>query len=161
MSTVGLILTSAAIAVGLVGILVPLLPGTLLVYAAIAVWAVVERTTVGWVVLGVVTALLGTGLAVKYLWPVKRMRAADVGGATLAAGAVLGVIGFFVIPVVGLVVGFVAGVFLAELIGRRDRKRAWASTVHAVKGAALSVGVELSAGLLATAAWAVGVALTQ
>ncbi|MGI9125953.1 MAG: DUF456 domain-containing protein [Mycobacterium sp.] len=161
MSTGGLILTALAIAVGLAGILVPLLPGTLLVYGAIAVWAFIEHTTVAWVVLGVVTALLGAGVLIKYLWPVKRMRAADVSAVTMAAGGVLGVIGFFVIPVVGLLVGFVAGVYLAELIGRRDRKRAWASTVHAVKGAALSVGVELSAGLLATAAWVVGVVLTH
>ncbi len=154
-------LVALAIAVGLVGILVPLLPGTLLVWAAIAAWAFVERSTVGWVVLGAVTAVLAAGLLVKYLWPVKRMRAADVGGRTLAAGGVLGVIGFFVIPVVGLVIGFVLGVYLAELVTRRDQRRAWASTVHAVKGAALSVGVELSAGLVATAVWVVGVVLTQ
>lgn len=154
------------IAVGLIGILVPLLPGTLLVYAAIAVWAVMEKTTAGWVVLAVVTALLGAAMAIKYLWPVKRMRAADVSGATLAAGGVAGVIGFFVIPVVGLLVGFVAGVFVAELVrtrwnGRIDRRRAWASTVHAVKGVALSVGVEFAAGLLAAVVWIAGVALTQ
>ena len=160
MSTGGLVLTAVAIAVGLVGILVPLLPGTLLVWAAIAVWAFAERSTTGWVVLGVVTALLGAGLLVKYLWPAKRMRAADVSGVTLAAGGVLGVIGFFVIPVAGLVLGFVLGVFLAELIGRRDRRRAWASTVHAVKGVALSVGVELVAGLLATVTWVAGVVLS-
>ena len=160
MSTGGLVLTAVAIAIGLVGILVPLLPGTLLVWAAIAVWAFAERSTTGWVVLGVVTALLGAGLLVKYLWPAKRMRAADVSGMTLAAGGVLGVIGFFVIPVAGLVLGFVLGVFLAELIGRRDRRRAWASTVHAVKGVALSVGVELVAGLLATVTWVAGVVLS-
>lgn len=157
MSTGGLVLVAVAIAVGLAGILVPLLPGTLLIWAAIAAWAVMVGTTVSWVVLGVVTALLGTGLAVKYLWPVKRMRAAEVSGRTLAAGGVLGVVGFFVIPVVGLLVGFVVGVYLAELAQRRDQRRAWAATVLAVKGAALSVGVELAAGLLATAVWAVGV----
>ena len=161
MSTGGLILVAVAIAIGLVGVLVPLLPGTLLVYAAIAVWAFVEQNTVGWVVLGVVTAVLGASLLIKYLWPVKRMRAADVSPTTLAAGAVAGVIGFFVIPVLGLLVGFVLGVYLAELAHRRDQRRAWASTVHAVKGAALSVGVELAGGLLATAAWVVGVVLTQ
>ena len=161
MTTGGLVLTAVAIAIGLVGILIPFLPGTLLVYAAIAVWAFVEQNTVGWVVLGVATAILGTSLLVKYLWPAKRMRAADVSGWTLAAGAVAGVIGFFVIPVLGLIVGFVAGVYLAELVHRRDQRRAWASTVHAVKGAALSVGVELAGGLLATAAWVVGVVLTQ
>jgi len=153
----GLLLVAAAIAVGVVGILVPLLPGTLLVWAAIAVWAVLERSTESWVVLGVVTALLGTGVAVKYLWPARRMRAADVGGRTLAAGAVLGIVGFFVIPVAGLLVGFVLGVYLAELVQRRDQRRAWASTVHAVKGVALSVGVELVAALLATAVWTVAV----
>lgn len=161
MSTGGVILVALAIAIGLAGILVPLLPGTLLVFGAIAVWCVVEQTTTAWVVLGVVTALLGAGIAVKYLWPVKRMRAADVGGWPLAAGAVLGVIGFFVIPVAGLVLGFVLGVFLGELAHRHDRRRAWASTVHAVKGVALSVGVELTAALLATAAWVTGVLLTQ
>lgn len=157
MSTAGVVLVAVAIAVGLVGILVPLLPGTLLVWAAIAVWAVVERSTESWVVLGVVTALLGAGVLVKYLWPAKRMRAADVGGRTLAAGAVLGIVGFFVIPVAGLLLGFVLGVYLAELIRRRDQRRAWASTLHAVKGVALSVGVELIAALLATGVWAVAV----
>ena len=157
MSTGGLILVALAIAVGLAGILFPLLPGSLLVWAAIAVWAYLEHTTASWVVLGVATAVLGAGILVKYLWPARRMKAADVSGRTLAAGAVLGVVGFFVIPVAGLLIGFVLGVYLAELVQRRDQRRAWASTVHAVKGVALSVGVELLAALLAAAAWVVGV----
>jgi uncharacterized protein YqgC (DUF456 family) len=109
----------------------------------------------------VATAVIGAGILVKYLWPARRMKAADVSGRTLAAGAVLGVIGFFVIPVAGLLIGFVLGVYLAEVVARRDRRRAWASTKHAIKGVALSVGVELVAALLATAAWVVGVVLTQ
>lgn len=157
MSTGGLILVALAIAIGLAGILFPLLPGTLLIWAAIAVWAYVEHTTVAWAVLGVATAVLGAGILVKYLWPARRMKAADVSGRTLAVGALFAVIGFFVIPVAGLLVGFVLGVYIAELVQRRDQRRAWASTVHAVKGVALSVGVELTAALLATAAWVVGV----
>ena len=160
MSVGGIVLVALAIAVGLVGIVLPFLPGTLLIYAAIAVWAFMVRGTVAWVVLGVVTAVLGASLLVKYLWPARRMRAADVSGRTLAAGALAGVIGFFVIPVVGLVVGFVAGVYLAELAHRRDNRRAWASTVHAVKGVALSMGVELAGGLIATAVWVIGLLLT-
>ena len=106
-----------------------------------------EHTLVSWVVLGVVTAVLGASLLIKYLWPARRMRAAEVGRWTLAAGAVLGVIGFFVVPVVGLLFGFVLGVYLAELAARRNQRRAWAATVHALKAAALSVGVELAGGL--------------
>lgn len=161
MSTGGIILVAFAIAVGLAGIVIPLLPGTLLVFAAIAVWAVIENNVTGWVTLGVVTALLGVATLIKYTWPVKRMRAADVRTVSLVAGGVLGIIGFFVIPVVGLVIGFVLGVFLAELANSRDQRVAWTSTKHAVKGVALSVGVELAGALLATVAWVTGVYVTQ
>jgi uncharacterized protein YqgC (DUF456 family) len=91
----------------------------------------------------------------------RRMREADVRTMSLAAGAVLGIIGFFVIPVVGLVIGFVFGIYLAELANRRDQRMAWTSTKHALKGVALSVGVELCGALLATATWVAGVYLTQ
>jgi uncharacterized protein len=161
MSSGGIVLVALAIAVGLIGIVVPLLPGTLLVFGAIAVWAVVENNITGWVTLGVVTALLAVATLIKYLWPMRRMRAADVRTVSLLAGAVLGIIGFFVIPVVGLVIGFVLGVYLAELANRRDQRLAWTSTKHALKGVALSVGVELCGALLATAAWVAGVYLTQ
>ena len=157
MSTLGIVLVGVAIAVGLAGIVVPILPGGLLVFGAIVVWALVERTTVAWVTLAIAAALFAIAEVIKYTWPVKRMRAADVRTPILVIGAVCGIIGFFVIPVIGLLIGFVAGVFVAELVTRRDAARAWASTVHALKGVALSVGVELTGALLAAATWAVAV----
>jgi uncharacterized protein YqgC (DUF456 family) len=161
MSTAGIVLVALVIFVGLVGIVVPLLPGTLLVFAAIAVWAVVEHNITAWGTLGVVAALLAVSTAIKYLWPVRRMRAAEVSTWSLVAGAVLGIVGFFVIPVLGLVIGFVLGIYLAELAKRHDQRVAWTSTKHALKGVALSVGVELCGALLATAVWVAGVYLTQ
>ena len=161
MNTGGIVLVALAIAVGLVGIIVPLLPGILLVYGAVLVWAVAEHNVTSWVTLGVVTVLIGATTLIKYMWPMKRMRAADVRTRSLVAGGVLGVIGFFVIPVVGLVIGFVLGVYLAELANRRNQRVAWTSTKHALKGVALSVGVELAGALLATVAWVAGVYLTQ
>jgi hypothetical protein len=160
-STGGIVLVALAIAVGLAGILLPLVPGTALVFGAIAVWAVLEHNVTSWVTLGVVAVLLAVSIFVKYLWPVRRMRAADVSTWSLVAGAALGIIGFFVIPVLGLVVGFVLGVYLAELAHRRNQRVAWTSTGHAIKGVALAVGVELCGALLATVAWVAGVYLTQ
>lgn len=157
MSTLGIVLVALAIAIGLAGIIVPILPGGLLVFGAIAVWAIVEKTTVGWVTLGIAAVLFLTAEVIKYVWPVKRMRAADVRTSILVIGAICGIVGFFVIPVIGLLIGFVLGVFIAELVLRRDVTRAWVSTVHAVKGVALSIGVELTGALLATIAWAVAV----
>lgn len=157
MGVVGVTLVALAIAVGLVGIIVPVLPGGLLVFSAIAVWAVLEGGTTAWVTLGIAAMLFVAAEVIKYAWPVKRMRAAEVSKRSLVAGAILGLIGFFVIPVLGLVLGFVLGVFLVELGHRRDARRAWASTVHALKGVALSVGVEFTGALLAAIAWAVAV----
>ena len=159
MSTVGVVLVALVIAVGLVGIIVPILPGGILVIGAIGVWAFVENTTVSWVVFGIAAALFAGSQVIKYTWPVKRMRAADVRTLVLVVGGIAGVVGFFVIPVIGLLIGFVLGVFAAELSIRGDATRAWASTWHALKGVALSVGVELSGALLATIAWVVGLFL--
>lgn len=157
MDTVGLILVGIAIAIGIVGIVIPLLPGTLLVFGAIAVWAFVEGTVAAWATLAVVAVILGATVLVKYLWPARRMRDADVSTRSLVAGGVLGIIGFFVVPILGLVLGFVLGVYLAELAHRHNQRLAWASTVHAIKGVALSVGLELTGALLATMVWVVGV----
>lgn len=144
------------IAIGLVGIVVPVLPGGLLVFLAIAVWAVAVHTATSWVVLGVAAALFLAGEVIKYLWPMRRMRRADVSTRSLVVGGILGVIGFFVIPVLGLALGFVLGVYLSEYSALRDTSRAWASTKHAIKGVALAMGVELTAALLATVAWVTG-----
>jgi uncharacterized protein YqgC (DUF456 family) len=160
-STGGILLVGLAIAVGIVGIMVPILPGTLLVFAAIAVWAVFENNVTGWVTLGVVTALLGVATVIKYTWPMRRMREADVKTVSLVAGALFGIVGFFVIPVLGLFIGFVLGIFLAELADSRNHQVAWTSTKHALKGVALSVLVELTGAMFATVAWVVGVYLTQ
>ncbi|PRC42449.1 DUF456 domain-containing protein, partial [Mycobacterium sp. ITM-2017-0098] len=48
MSTAGIVLVALAIAVGLVGIIVPVLPGGILVLGAIGVWAYIENTIVAW-----------------------------------------------------------------------------------------------------------------
>jgi uncharacterized protein YqgC (DUF456 family) len=114
---------------------------------------------VSWVTLGFVTVVLGTTTAIKYMWPVRRLRRAEVPTRSVVAGGALGLVGFFVVPVLGLVLGFVVGVYLAELLRCRDQRSAWTSTLHAVRGVALSVGVELVGALAAAAIWLAAVLL--
>jgi uncharacterized protein YqgC (DUF456 family) len=150
------VLAALAIVVGLVGIVVPMLPGTLLVLGSIVVWAVLTRDADGWLCAGIAIAILLAGVVVKYAVPGRQLRARGVPTRALLLGAVLGVVGFFVVPVVGVVLGFVLGVYLWELhrVGARD---AWPSTVAALKAVGLSVLIELTAAVLATSAWVVGV----
>ena len=153
------VLVALAIAVGLVGILVPMLPGSLLVAAAIVVWALGEASATAWVVAVAGLALLATGTVVKYLVPGRRLQRAGVPTSTLLAGGALGVVGFFVVPVVGLPLGFLLGVYLAQW-HRVGRAAAWPATVHAVKAVGLGIVIELVFSILAAAVWAAGVVLT-
>ena len=148
-----------AIAVGLVGMMVPLLPGTLLVAAAILVWALDTGGSTAWSVAAVAGALLLAGALLKYLVPGRRLAGAGVPRRTLWSGAALGVVGFFVVPVVGLPLGFVLGVHLAER-ARVGGREAGASTVAALRAVGLSIAIEVLAGMLAAVAWVAGVVAT-
>jgi uncharacterized protein YqgC (DUF456 family) len=148
------LLVAVAIALGLVGIVVPVLPGTLLILAAVLVWTVHIGTATAWMVLAAVTVLLATGAVLKYALPGRDLKTAGVPNRTLWVGGGVAILGFFVVPVVGLLLGFVLGVLLAEL-ARVGSERAWPSTKAALRAVGLSVLLELITGLLAAVTWLV------
>jgi uncharacterized protein YqgC (DUF456 family) len=152
------LLAGVAILVGLVGIVVPILPGSTLIVLSVLAWAAYTGTGTAWLVFTLATTLVVTGQIVKYVVPGRGLRTAGVPGRTIVLGGILGIVGFFVLPLVGLPLGFVLGVYLAEL-QRVGRQPAWPSTVSAVKAVGLSLLVELVAGLLAAASWLVGALL--
>jgi uncharacterized protein YqgC (DUF456 family) len=153
------VLVALVIAVGLVGILVPILPGSALVAGAILVWAWTTGGATSWTVFAVAAASIVAGTVVKYVLPGRRLQVAGIPASTQWFGVLLGVVGFFVVPVVGLLLGFVLGIYLAEL-RRVGSAQAWPSTVHSLKAVGLSIVIELVAAVLATLAWAAGVVLT-
>lgn len=157
--TLAVALAGLAILVGLVGIVVPILPGALLVAAGLLGWAIADGSATAWTAAGVGLALLALGQVVKYVVPGRRLQAAGVPNRTLMLGGLVGIVGFFVVPVVGLFIGFVLGVYAAEIrrVGSAD---AWPSTWAAMKAAGLSILIELASALLAATAFLVGVLAT-
>ncbi len=147
-----------AILVGLAGILVPVLPGSLLILVAVVAWAAEIGGATAWTVAGVATVFLVVGTVIKYAIPGKKLKA-TVPTRTLLVGALGALIGFFVIPVVGALAGFPLGVYAAERV-RVGNEGAWPSTRAALKAIGVSILIEFGAALLATSAWIVGVALT-
>jgi uncharacterized protein len=141
------------VALGVIGVLVPVLPGLILVLAGIAVWAVPRGDALGWWVLGIAVAIVVVGSIAKYLLPGRRMRESGVPTRSVVFGALLGIVGFFVIPVVGLFIGFPLGVFLSELARLGDTAKAWPSTKKALGAVGFSILLELATGLLAAGVW--------
>jgi uncharacterized protein YqgC (DUF456 family) len=148
-----------AILVGLLGIVVPVLPGSILILGAVLVWATEDGSRTAWTVFSVVTLLLVLGTVVKYAVPGRQLKAIGVPNRSLLAGGVLGIVGFFVVPVVGLFLGFVLGIYLSER-QRLGVTFAWPSTKAALRAVGASILIELAAALLAAGTWLVGAALT-
>jgi uncharacterized protein YqgC (DUF456 family) len=145
------------VVVGLFGIVVPILPGTLLVALGIFVWASERGTAESWSTFGVAAVFLVVGAVVKYVVPGRRLKSA-VPFRTLVVGGLGAVVGFFVVPVVGALVGFPLGIYLAERV-RVGSAGAWPSTKAALHAIGISILIELVAALAATAVWLGGVAL--
>jgi uncharacterized protein YqgC (DUF456 family) len=139
--------------VGLVGVVVPVLPGLVLVWGAGLVWAWVGGGPGHWAVAAVLTVLLAVGTIAKYALPARRASGAGAPRSTLVVGGVCAVVGFFVIPVVGFLVGGVAGIYLAERARLRSDAAAWRSTRAVLVGIGIGVLVELVTGALMVAVW--------
>jgi len=153
------VLVALAILVGLVGVIVPILPGLVLVLAAILVWAISEGSATGWTVFAVAALLIVAGSVVKYAVPNRRLKTTGIPSSTTWFGVAVGVVGFFVIPVIGLFIGFVLGVYLAEY-RRVGGAAAWPSTKEALRAVGVSMLIELGAGVLAALVWVAGVVAT-
>ncbi|HRV68061.1 MAG TPA: DUF456 domain-containing protein [Marmoricola sp.] len=149
------VIVAIVIAVGLAGILIPVFPGPILIVGALAVWASEQGTTTSWIIFVVATLIMVVGWLVKYLIPGKSLRNAGIPNSSLLAGGLLGIIGFFVIPVIGFVIGFVLGIYLAQY-RRVGHDEAWPSTIHALKAVGVSILIEFSAASLAALVWLAG-----
>ncbi len=157
----GTLLVGLIMLVGLVGVVVPLLPGTALVLAAGIGWAVlvVEQGAARWVVVGVMAALLLAGAALKYALPGRHL-AGRLPRRTLLLGAAGAGIGLLLLPPLGLLLGGVVGVYAAEAERSRDRSQAWRSTVQVLRAVGIGVLAELTAAVLMVGTWLVGLAVT-
>ena len=146
--------------VGIAGTIVPVLPGPFLVAGAVALWGIVTGGSWGWGIAAFAVVLVAAATGLKYLIPARWMREGGVPSMVLTVGGLAGIVGFFVIPIVGLILGFVAGVFVAELVRVKTLQKAWPTTWTAMKAAGLSMLIDLASVLLVTAAW-VGVVLAH
>lgn len=153
------VVVGLVVLVGLVGILVPVLPGSVLVVLAVVVWASEVGGSTAWVVAAVAVTLVAVGAVVKYAVPGRRLKRSGVPTSTLVLGGVGAVVGFFVVPVVGLLAGFVVGLYVAER-RRVGPAAARPATVNALKAVGLGILIELAAATLAAATWVVGVLVT-
>jgi uncharacterized protein len=156
--TVVTILCGLAILVGVAGTVIPVLPGSILIGLSLLAWAIWGGAgTAGWVVFGVGLAFVLAGMAASAVLTGRKLREHRIPSRSVVAGLALGVVGMFVIPVVGLFVGFAAGLLLSEIHRTRDFRTALASSWAALKATGLGMLVEFGLACLAASTWVIGV----
>ncbi|WP_433791259.1 DUF456 domain-containing protein [Actinoplanes sp. CA-252034] len=155
------LISGAVILTGVIGVLLPILPGLLLTWSGVLLWAIFGggSGSARLLVAVIATLIAGAGLVVKFVWPGKKLKDTGIPAPSVAVGGILGLIGFFVVPVVGLVLGFILGVWLMEL-RRLGSERAWPSTRAAIAAVGLSLLVELASALLIAVLWLFGLAFS-
>ena len=149
------VLVGAIIAVGLVGVVLPVVPGSLIIGGAITVWAYATGGAAAWLVLALAATMLVAAGVGKWFVAERHLRGAGVPRSTMVVAGLAGIVGFFVVPVVGLFVGFAGGLYAVER-RRKAHSDAWRSTVAALRATGLVLLVELAGALLAAAVWVVG-----
>lgn len=149
------LLTIVAIVVGLAGVVSQVFPGGTIVAGAVAIWGWYQGGTLGWTVAVVAIVAMVVAMVLKYVLAARYMERGEVKGSTLLVAAIAGVIGFFVIPVIGMFIFFVGAVFLVELARARDVARAWPATKRALKAAGLTILIELAGAMVAVGAFVV------
>lgn len=154
-TVVVLVLTSILMLVGLIGTVLPIIPGTILIFAGALLYALVEGfQVVGWptlVVLGILAAVATTA----DLWA--SSIGAKIGGASgwsVVIGLLAGLVGFVVFSLPGAIIGAILGVLLTEVVRVGDWRQALKAGSGWFVGWILSTLVQLGLGLVMVAIFA-------
>lgn len=156
--TVVVVVVAAAMAVGIFGTVVPLVPGLGLVWLAGLAYGLIEGFGgVGLAAFAVMTVLAGAGTLAGVVVPGRAAGAAGASRPSLALGVALAVVGFFVVPVIGALAGGALGIFLGEQLRSRDPATAWRATRATLAGMGLASLIQLGAGIVMSLTWVIWV----
>ena len=142
--------------IGLAGTLLPFVPGLPLIWGAALVYGLVEGfDAMAWVAMIVISLVMIAGMVAKITLPQRRASASGAPRSTLIVGGLLAIVGFFTVPVIGLPLGAVVGILLAEYRRTGDWSPAWSSTKEVLIGFGIGTLLEMGAGLVMIGCWAV------
>lgn len=152
------LLAGLLMALGLIGIVVPILPDMALMWLA----ALGYGLLVGWGQWGgwlfaLITILAFAGVLAEVWAGSAGARAGGASFVSIAAGFALGAIGFVFLTPIGGIAGLLLGTFLAEYWRLRDSRKAIRGTLGIGVGYGLSFVMKGIIGLIILAAWLVWV----
>jgi uncharacterized protein YqgC (DUF456 family) len=155
LNTIVLILVSVLMLVGLIGTVLPILPGTVMILFAALIYAVAEGfQAIGWPTL-LVLCVLAVIATTADIWA--SSVGAKIGGASgwsVVVGLIGGLVGFLILNLPGAIIGAILGVLLTEIYRVGDLRQALKAGSGWILGWLLSAVVQLVFGLTMVAIFA-------
>ena len=142
------------------GIVLPVLPGSVMVGAGALVWAIWGTSSWGWLAFGIAAFLLVVGGSSGWLLTGRSLQQRQIPTWPITVGIVAGVAGMFVLPGFGLPIGFALGLLVAEWYRVRDLKQAAVTSWATLRALGIGILVEFICAMVATAVVAVSIAST-
>lgn len=156
--TLLVVLVAVVMVIGVAGTVLPILPGVWLIWAAAFGYGVFSGFgVVGLFAMAMITALAVASTAASFYLPQRSAASVGVPWRGQVAALVCAVAGFFLIPVVGAPIGFVAGILLLTLVRERHFRGALAAAWATLKSMLLASGLQFAAGLAMVALWVIWV----
>lgn len=153
-------LIAVLMAVGLAGVVLPLIPGLPIIWGAALLYGFSTAFgSLGITAMIAITLLAALGIAASLVIPDRAGVASGATRSTRLFAGVMGLIGFFVIPVLGFPIGVCAGVLLAQYRQTYDWDTAVRSTTAVLKGFGAGLVAEFGAGFAMVLVWVAWVAL--
>lgn len=146
--------------IGVIGIIVPVVPGSITILVAMIVWGVWGGSTHAVVFAIIGAALVLAGMTASAVLTKRNLDKKQIPQWPIIVALVGGVVGSFLIPGFGLLIGFVLTLLVCELIRVRDAKVALSTSWTAVKSVGFGMLIELALALLAITGLGISVFLS-
>jgi len=144
--------------VGLVSLVIPILPGQVIIWIANLVYGITAGFTVwGWVIFAINTILMIVGSLVDNITMGASAKMTGASWLGVGLSLVAGVVGSLLFPPLGGLVAALIVLFVVEIIRLRDFKRAGNSTASMALGCGLAIIIRFAMGLVMIGLWSVWV----
>ncbi len=135
--------------VGLVGTIVPILPGIFMVWLGVAVYVWRDSFETLSLATFIIISFIAVFAGLADLWlPIFGARKSGAAKRTIVTGLLGAIVGSFIIPVVGTIIGYAVGVLLGEYHKRRDWRAAWEASKGGLTGWGIATIIQLVGGVV-------------
>lgn len=142
---------------GLAGLIIPVLPGLTIIWAAALLYWIIDGFALPSIVIFVIlTIIMLVGNVIDNFFMGGSARKAGASWVSIAVAIIGGIIGTLVLPPLGGILFAIAGIFLVEYIRLRNLKQAWESTRSLAIGIGWAAIVRAGLGVVMITLWAIG-----